>query len=186
MRSFQNLRFDYQRFINGSYAKYGGQYNKLSQTGTYRANITEQVYISDNINKLFKGALFKLVSGKYLPAGRWYNAAVFPGGLPDAQYLKSYGNTQAYSVWNQYRNTMRIFEASLTGIDSDLYRNLPTLIHQYRFADSNPNVDNKFFMLVNFSMNFYLCEWTATLVEVYDSAAGKRYDDLYELKFEQA
>lgn len=57
-RHFQNLRFDYQPYINGSYAKYRAQYNRVYTTGNYKSVIDEQVYMSDSPKKLFKGALF--------------------------------------------------------------------------------------------------------------------------------
>ena len=55
---YQNLRFDYQPYINGSYAKYRAQYNRVYTAGNYKSVIDEQVYMSDSPKKLFKGALF--------------------------------------------------------------------------------------------------------------------------------
>jgi hypothetical protein len=55
---FQNLNFDYQPLVNGSYAKYSALYHKVSRDIKYTSVRDEDVKISDGIKKLFKGALF--------------------------------------------------------------------------------------------------------------------------------
>lgn len=58
---------EYLAFINGTYQRYTGQYNRIDLTETqgsgvktsgYLAARDEQVYISDSPKKLFKGAMF--------------------------------------------------------------------------------------------------------------------------------
>ncbi len=57
--NYQNLQFNYNPYINGSYQKYRGQQHKITQD-LDENNINEtQVFLSDSDKKLFKGALLK-------------------------------------------------------------------------------------------------------------------------------
>jgi hypothetical protein len=103
---YENLKFDYKPFINGSYATYKGQQNKVGSIPGYRAVRDEEVFISDSPKKLFKGCLMKLNElGKFVTTTRWYNGAVFPGGVPSDEFLHTRGRTQAFDVWNQHNRT---------------------------------------------------------------------------------
>lgn len=55
---YQNVRFDYIPYINGSYAKYRSQQHIISQALITKKVVEESVKISDSPKPLFKGALF--------------------------------------------------------------------------------------------------------------------------------
>lgn len=67
-RHFQNLRLDISPYINGSYQKYRGQYNEVSQAVNTKKVYDEDVSISDAPRKLMKGALLRF-SGTNLYTG---------------------------------------------------------------------------------------------------------------------
>lgn len=118
----------------------------------------------------------------------YHNAARFPNGAPSSEFLQPYGEIQVFSVWNQYRNSNRIFTGTLRGIDSDLSDsgriNYPTLLHKYLLTDSNTNTNNKYFILLDFEINWKTCLWRGTFSEVYDTNTGKIYTDTHEFKYE--
>lgn len=181
---FANLQFDYKPFINGSYQKYNAFYNKVYQLGTFKANRDKQVYISDAPRKLFKGALKKLVGGKYQLCGRWYNGAVpfIRSQNPvDPQYLHPLGFIQAYSVWNQYRRVIKHLDANLLGLESGT--ELPDLMHTYYFQDISPLTINKLYILIHYDQDLYRCEWKGYFAEIHDIVLGKKYSDSLEFKY---
>lgn len=57
-KDFTNLEFEYFPYINGSYQKYEQLSDKVSRTINFRTTREKQVYVSDGIRRLFKGALF--------------------------------------------------------------------------------------------------------------------------------
>lgn len=61
-KDFTSLSFDYIPYLNGQYQKYEGIYDKVERTINFRAVRDKQVYISDGIKPLFRGALFKTFS----------------------------------------------------------------------------------------------------------------------------
>ncbi len=94
------------------------------------------------------------------------------------------GEIQAFSVWNQYKNEAKIFQATLHGLDTDLVNsqgqlNMPDLHHKWFILDNSAHSNNKFFMMVSYSMDLNTCEWTAVLIQVYDIASGKVYNDIH-------
>lgn len=184
---YQNLKFEYQPFINGSYAEYTGQSHTITQTQPgFKAVREEEVFISDALKKLFKGALFKKVDDAFVLAGRWYDGAVFPDGVPSDEYLHSRGRTQAFSVWNQHNRTFRLIEATLQGLDSagDVINNgLPDTVHKWVMADVTPHTYNKFFLLLHYEMDFYKCPWKGFFTEVNDIGIAKDYASKYEFKY---
>jgi len=56
---YSNLQFTYIPYINGSYQKYSGQYQKVSREITkYLAKREKDVFVSDSPKPLLKGAMF--------------------------------------------------------------------------------------------------------------------------------
>lgn len=187
---YKNISFDYNPLINGSYKKYTGQSNKVSNALNFQSNRQAQLYISDSPKKLFKGSLLLYKSNAYELSNRFYNAAVFPDGPPNYDYMHPYSYLISFSVWNQYNRLFRIFRASLLGLDAastdaDLRCNTPGLIHKFRIADSSPHNNNKYFQLLSYVKNWKGQLWTATLKEIYDVDKGKKYDDAWEFKYEE-
>jgi hypothetical protein len=187
---YQNLQFTYKPFINGSYLKYKGQHHKVSQEAGLRSSREETVYISDSPRKLFKGALHYGVTlevlgiefTQYYLSTRFWNA-----GVPDLydeptdEALHPFGHIQAFEVWNQNNRVMRLFDATIQGLQ--LNSICPDVIHRFRFTDASIHNNNKFFVLLHYSMDFYTGEWTGTFAEVFDTAIGKEYESEKEFKY---
>jgi hypothetical protein len=180
--------FEYLPFINGNYQKYSGHYHKVSRVADNIESVDEEVYVGDAPVPAMKGALLRYNGTGYELSGRYWNAAVYPGGVPSDDYYHPFGYIQAFNVWNQCRLSNRIFSGTVQGIDSDkldgLFRSdLPTVFHTYYLRDLNEHSTDKKFMCVGYNMDLYLCEWTPTLREVMDENQGKAYNDSYEFKY---
>jgi hypothetical protein len=161
---YQNLRFDYKPLINGSYQKYNGLSHSISQNGNYKAVLDEQVYISNSPKPLFKGAFFRLVSGKYQLAGNWYNGYRWTTGLPSPDFIMPFARLQAYSVWKQYKRQYRIINGSVQGLQA-----LPDSTSIYIMQHASPYTGiTRRFLLLSFSQNYYTCEWTGSFAEMFD------------------
>jgi len=58
---YSNLSVEYHPFINGSYTKFKGQSQTVTQDGNYKAKRKKPVYISDSPKRLFKGSLHQVL-----------------------------------------------------------------------------------------------------------------------------
>lgn len=188
--NFQNLNFNYKPYINGSYQEYKGQYFKtsqpLAQQNDYSAKIEDDVYLSDSPRKLFKGALWAkrimTILGQedvsWFLTTKWIDRS----NTAFAEW-KPYGWWQAFSAWNQYRRTMRLFDVQVQGCyGSDLFG----LIHLFKLLDASKHTDNKRFMLLHYELDLRACSWTGFLAEMIDTTKGKTYsevDNQLEFKF---
>jgi hypothetical protein len=272
-RYFSNIQFTYTPFINGDYSKYSASIYKIFRDENLVNKREKQVYISDAIQKAFKGALCKIgqwvtfftstasfntgtnnitvstatekirtllvVGDRIQISGTANNNGIFTvvsltnsgintiihvaeslnfeGGtptttfqkigftiansfyawndihtsIPDDIYCHPYGYIQAFDVWNQYRNTLRKFQATLQGLgygsvdQSTLFLSYPSLVHRYYLQDTNDNTNDRYFMLLSFDIDWKTCEWTGTLIECYNTTTGKHYDDNLETKYIQ-
>jgi hypothetical protein len=178
---FSNLQFDYVPYINGSYQKYTGQSNKVSITDNLRANVDDQIYVSDAPKKLFKGCLFKLVSGQYVRAEMFYN---YLAGTTGELGIARYSKYLVFELWNQKRRIIRKFQGSLLGLDSSTITEIPGLLHLFTFTASTEHTDNKYYMLLSYSQDLVSCKWTGVFADVYDTVDAKDYADDYEFRYE--
>lgn len=189
--TYLTCRFEYLPFINGSYQKYSSVGHKISQAANNNESYDEELSVCDGVKPLFKGALKKLVAGKYVMSGRYWNAAVFDSGVPSDDYYHPYGYIVAFNLWNQRRSVQRIFTGTVQGIGTDQLDDLGridlmTVFHTYLLGDADDHTNNKKFMLLDYDMDLKLCELAShTLAEVFDTVKGKKYadTDTYDFKF---
>lgn len=175
-KSFTSLKIDYFPFINGSYQKYTGQYNQVSQELGNRAARDNQVYISDAPAQLIKGALLNFNGIAY------YLASLFTDH--NWSTPTSYGKIEVFAVWNQYRLSARNFEGNVDFIDTDttldsLYDGAD-LIHKYDLTDSNGSTNDRYFMALHFDQDFYLLTWKAFIASVQQN---KVYTDTFLFQY---
>lgn len=176
----QNLRIEYLPLINGSYRKYKGQHNRITQAdGMYKASREADIKVCEAPRKLMKGALMKYNGSKYVLIDGVYNGAVYPGGLPSAANIHPYSYMQAFAVWNQYNRAMRIFRGTALGLGTDI----PSLIHVFELTATTDHTTNKDYILLGFEQDLRSCRWALTLGEVYDSVTGRVYSDDHEFKY---
>lgn len=181
--------FDFEiiAFINGSYTKYKGQSTKVTNLDTTGLITTREkdIYISDSPRKTFKGALLYPDGPDYILANQFYTANTFALGTPPSiDYVHPFGHIQAYAVWNQYRNACRIFPSTLYGYFLNTMPNeWPDLVHKYQLADTNPNTDNRYFLLISPEQDWKTCRWRGTFIESYNRTIGHRYEDTKEFRY---
>lgn len=189
---YANLRVEYIPLINGSYAKYSGQYSQITRTETgYFANRDKQVFLSDSPTKIYKGAMFLYINSVYVLIPFWFASAPFVSGYPpNTDYLHPYGYIQAFSVWNQYKGQtvepilargrgINIFQGSVIGLTTSW----PDMLHKYSLTDLNVQTNNRYFMLISVSQDWKSCIWTAVFIEVYNTVLGKSYSDPFTFKY---
>lgn len=180
--NYQNLSFEYSPYIGGTYKKYIKFHNKVSRDpqGYFNAFREKTVYVADSPKPLFKGAMFIYNGTRMVLTSRWYTAAPFAlGAPPDDTYLHPYGYIQAFTVWNQYKLGNRILSSSALGLGSMW----PDALDKVQITDTNPHVNNRYFMLISFEQNWKTCLWSGVFIEDYRTDVGKVYDDDHEFKF---
>ena len=174
---YNNLQFDYIPFINGSYQKYSGQYHKVSRDpDNYLAKRENEVYVSDSPKPILKGGMYFNNGTALILTSQFYDYHKFPSGTPT--YIKPYGEHQIRSVFNQYRNSNRVFNGSIQGTGL----NWCDVIHKYSLTDINPNTDNRFFMLTSFEQNWKTGYWTGQFIECWNTDDRVLTDD-WEFKY---
>lgn len=176
---YSNISFEYIQYINGSYRKYTGQYQKVTRPETgYLATRDKEVFISDSPKPLLKGSMFLLIDGKYVLTTKFYPLNVYPSTPPDNE-VKPYGELQIRSVFNQWVYPNWVFSGTVKGVDNDW----PDMIHKYILTDTHPSKDNRYFLLSSFEQDWKTGEMNATFIEVYDRVKMKRYSDDREFKY---
>jgi hypothetical protein len=185
---YANLNFSYSPFIGGTYQKFTGHYNKVTQAGTYNAAVDEEVSIDNAPTRIAKGTL-KVWNGiDYVPVGKMYNGSVEHAAVPADDHFHAFGYIRAFSVFNQYnRVTTTLRNTSILGLDSDVlddYNRCDAagLIHKYTFTDASRLTKDRWFMLVSFNQNWKTCEMKGTFREVLNTAKNKVYGDEFEFK----
>jgi len=175
------IDFEYIPKINGTFAKFKGQHQKVTRTpASYFAKIDDTVYISDSPKPILKGGIFRQIDTyTFVLCKTWYPYNVFPGGL--AGHYDSchpYGEVQIRSVFNQYRNANRIFTGTINGLND----NWPDMIYKYSITDLNFNTNGRYFMLSSFEQNWKSGFMSGTWVEVWQTP-GKGYTEDREFKY---
>lgn len=184
----EDASFEYLPYINGSFQKYTGQHHKVERTDGDNESVDDDVFVDNLPASLLKGALHKWNGSKYVLSGRFWNAAVHTTP-PDETYLHPFGYIRAFNVWNQVRLLNRIFRGSIQGIESDTVdgrgrSDLPSIFHSYKMTDTDEHSNDKKFMLLNYDMDLYRCEFrNASFKEVFNEVVPKDYADPYEFKY---
>jgi hypothetical protein len=176
---FSNLQFQHYIFLNGSYQKYNGHYNEVTQSGDYKAVIEAETMLGDSPHPLLKGTMFKKIAGNDVRTGRWYAAGdLLNQGISAPvgdEYLHSLGFLQAYALFNQHNRRMVIISGTLHGLRLDTSF-VPDLIENYSInAGGVEEADDKTFMLLSYDQNSHSGEWSGTIAEIFDSTEGRDY-----------
>lgn len=155
----------------------GGTYTILNVIYHVVPNNTELI-IQETVSTVTGAATIH--QGGYCLTSRWYTAAPFAlGSPPDLTYLHPYGYIQSFSVWNQYRNGNRILATSALGLGSMW----PDALDKWSITDTNPHVNNRYFMLISFEQNWKTALWSGVFIEDYRTDIGKIYTDDHEFKY---
>lgn len=178
---FANLNVTYTSFVNGSYRQYAGRHEKVTRGADgYLSKVEDEVFLSDGLDKNFKGAMFFTNGGEFYLTKQWYDAAKIDLAYPtDLTTIKPFGQIQAYAVWNQYRLANTIFQFKFKGFGDDI----PSLVHKYAITDVSWSSINRYFLMLTKEADLFLCEMTGTLEQVYHTVEAKEYTSPHEFKF---
>jgi hypothetical protein len=171
---FQNFKFEYIPYINGSYKKYDGERITDSQPGRYSNPQLLETKISASQKILFKGALLNYDSGAdliTLLSDRWFDWSYYHAGAPyDAIYPEIDKRMKWVGLdhYNHYRNTQREFNFSLRGLVADNGQRCD-LDHVYRITVDSRHNNFKSFVLTSLKQNLKSGAWSGAMVEIDDS-----------------
>lgn len=110
------------------------------------------------------------------------NTILVTGLTTQSAYLMPYGKLVTLNGWNQYRNEYLLFDASLKGLKT-VEGNVPGTVNIYLFNDSDVTTRNKYYILLQYTQNFYTCEWSGTFAEVLDITKGRVIDGDYVFRY---
>lgn len=170
----QNFTFKYLPFINGSYKAYTGQQFTIAQAVETRNVREKEVFIANSPGRIYKGSLLVYNGTDYELAGLFYDAAIqpdgagtLPSGLTSAQ---PYGLLQSFDVWNQFNRNM-------VKVDGTVDHSLPapSMLNRWQMTDSSVSTDNRYFILLHYEYDSFLCEWQAVFMECSNSTVAKTY-----------
>lgn len=176
---FANIQFDYMPLIDGVYQIVTGQVNTVSTTTNRKANKEDEIFISEAASPQWKGVLFRYDGTNFLRIGNVYD---YRFGTSGALGLTRFSKYQDFALWNQFNRTIRKFQGTLLGLDTDT-TGIPTMIHKYQFTDPSDATNNKLYQLLGFDIDLATCQWQGTFADVYDTVAGKDYSSTHEFKY---
>lgn len=181
---FASLGLTIHAYINGSYRLFTGQYDQVLRLNagsfTYNAKREREVFIFDSPRKEFKGAMFFYNGIAFALTQKWYTGNTFALGYPsDQTYMHPFGHIQSYSVWNQYRQANRIFSTSVLGLGSMWV----DIVDKISLTDTNPNTNNRYFLLISMEQNWKTGLWSGVFVEDYRTDIGHVYTDIHSAAF---
>lgn len=186
---YSNLSIEYLALIDGSYKPVTSIYDKVSRPLNLKSIREKEVFMSDGIRKLFKGGLHRYNGTDYVLTNEFFNWTSAQTTTPDPSLVHPYLHIQTFDVWNQFRNKMRVFHAVCQGLQTHLTDNygdiaMPSPIHRFVLNDATYHTTDRYFILLTFDFDCFLCEWKGTLRECFNTVKGKRYDDTEEVKYE--
>lgn len=178
---FNGLQLEYRAYINDGYLPIKEQYHKI--TGVVNNNVKREneVFIGDSPRKIFKGALLKYngFTEDYDLVERFYKANIYTDNDPPDEALKTFGEWQAWWIWNQYRLCNREFDFTAQGLDTNTLKdsvpNPISPVHTFFLTDVTDDTNGRYFMLLHHEAGMHIGEWNGFLSEVYKEDEGKDY-----------
>ena len=184
---FNSLRINYFNFVNGSFTAYTGHQLSATQDFNTVAKISDEVKIADAPNRLIKGSILKDGISDSALSARFYDGQLYPSGPSDERQVNRFGWWQVFDVWNQYNRSIVKFDGKLDGTDSG--NGLPSPTYGYYLLDKSSFTTDgltfKMFILLHYNINVHLCEWSASLAEVEDTAIARTYEG-FDFKYLEA
>lgn len=178
---FNNFTATYVPFVNGSYVKYSGEYEQVTNNDPgYLSFLEEEVFIKDAQNEHFLGALFFINGPNYSLTQFWYAANWYDlAPSPDIAFRRPYGWHQVYGVWNQLVNTVTKIPASVLRLGVTA----PDVVNKYVLNYNSSRVGNRYFLLISFDQDWRGDITTGLFIECYRTDLGRVYDDTHTFKY---
>ncbi len=180
---YNNVTFDYNPLVNGSYRKYDAQMWTMSSEDFYSKKFEEELFLFDGPCKEFKYAMFYEDTGEYFLTANWIDFAMEQYAIPDLlnKYYE-FVHWRTYDAWSQNRLPTWILQQDLFGFD--VANDYASLIHKYSLSDALAPVSNMNFILLSMRQNWHDCVWTVTLATVNDTTNVRNGSDSAGENFE--
>jgi hypothetical protein len=169
---YSNLNVTYIPFINGAYQQYKGIRNTVTNPENYKIKREGTVEISNSPKRHFRGALMYKQGSDYFLSEVWQDDEITGLGP------ETFGKWRVFDEYNQYRQDGFHIEGTIQGLAGT-----PDLSKRYLLRDASAFTQNKWFKLLHFEQDLYLCEWRGYFAEVYDVTKGLNWDDDYLFKW---
>jgi hypothetical protein len=183
---FQNLRFEYIPLINGSFKPYKGEQYKFYTEEGLSAKRESDSFLFDAC-KGFTGAMMYEDSGDFFSTSNWtdfniyvqHNDEMLPeAALGEVQFL----HWQAYSLWNQFRRSRRIFEFQFYNLDTA--NGHAGVHHRYTYNAAQLGViQDMSFIILSMRQDWHSCQWSAKMIEINYDQDRRDPDSSIEFKY---
>lgn len=156
-----------QGSINGlTTQNIAGEFARFTKTEDLRGNFYDEIYLADATNNNFKGCLFDSTDARYNPT--WYR---FRYNTESMSFMKQ----NLIAQWENSRFYRNKLDATFFGLSQS--GTMVGLINTIKFVDDDPN---KLYAIVNMKEIDFINEtWSATLLEVYDTARDSGVETTY-------
>lgn len=158
---FKSFEFDYYAYVAGGYIQVTADYWLRSQNKNYPDVADNEIFISDNDHKAFKGVLLKSDGTTFTP--EWYRL-----GLTENRHFKEQINIAEYNLlYRRYWNVEGSFKGLMQNTeDAPTLNFFPLSLAQlYKLNDIEP--EERFFMLDGpVDEDFINATFTAQFTEV--------------------
>lgn len=161
-KAYKDIQFAYLPFVAGGFREVKGDYWKFTQGGQdFVDKSEEEVFLSDNTHKIFKGCLLNSTGIPLTPD--WYRMGT--------SEHKAYNQLTNYNKFQLEQRRYLLIEGTFDGLfsvaDNNRTNPQPVGLHtQYRFSDI-PAMDQRFILGVPLEANLDTCEFSALFSEVF-------------------
>lgn len=133
------------------------------------------------------GASVTIAEFDYELAENFWNYCTTPS-TPST--FETFGKVRAYSVWNQYKYGLRVFEGTIDQFDTgefseglNVYHSeLADCLHMYLMTDANESTNYRVFMMISNEKDHHVNSMGCVFVETFNQY-GRGYTDTYEFKY---
>jgi hypothetical protein len=156
-----------QGSINGlTTQNIAGEFARFTKPEDFRGNFYDEIHLADATNNNFKGCLFDSTDARYNPT--WYR---FRHNTESMSFMKQ----NLIAQWENSRFYRNKIDATFFGLSQS--GTMVGLINTIKFVDDDPN---KLYAIVNMKEIDFINEtWSATLLEVYDTARDTGVETTY-------
>lgn len=171
LSSYSNLWAQLQIRLQGSInglttQNIDGEFARFTKTEDFRGNFYDEIYLADTSNNNFKGTLFDSSDVKFNPT--WYR---FRYNTESFSFMRQ----NLIAQWENSRFYRNKIDATFFGLSQS--GTMVGLINTIKFVDDDPE---KLYAIVNMKEIDFINEtWSATLLEVYDTARDSGVETTY-------
>lgn len=164
---WSQLQIRLQGSINGlTTQNIAGEFARFTKAEDFRGNFYDEIYLADLTNNNFKGCMFDDLNARYNPT--WYR---FRHNTESMSFMKQ----NLIAQWENSRFYRNKIDATFFGLSQS--GTMVGLINTIKFVDDDPN---KLYAIVNMKEIDFINEtWSATLLEVYDTARDTGVETTY-------